>query len=82
MIDETKLAPEVRRAISRRRKEQGKRNFDWGNTFEGYEFWKNIFEGKDMTNHIRYPKQVNVDLAPLVKFVCFIIGFAIGGLFT
>lgn len=31
-------------------------NFEWNRTLEGYSFWENVYDGKDMRSHPAYPK--------------------------
>lgn len=35
----------------------GSRNFSWDQTPEGYEFWKRVSHGDDLTNDPKYPKK-------------------------
>lgn len=64
------LAPELQELCHIRQKEQGNtgtftgrlddgpnsENFLWEATPEGMDFWSNINEGKNMTDHPKYPK--------------------------
>lgn len=67
----SKLSKELQELVHKRQIEQGNdgtfegelirgndnKNFIWGNTFEGGDFWDKVNDGFDMTSHPMYPKK-------------------------
>lgn len=70
-MDIIDLPPELQELAHQRQRDQGnsgtftgalsrgkaKNNFDWANTPEGDDFWRNIFYNEDVSKHLMYPKK-------------------------